>query len=93
MHVLQVLGNAKGVVAAGISILIFKNPVTLQGAVGYAIALFGVALYSHVRNSCKSKLRSMELYPDPGKEGRCSCNIQWGRGGGGHSNVNTVYSL
>lgn len=45
---MQVLGNAKGVVAAGISILIFKNPVTLQGAVGYAIALFGVALYTHV---------------------------------------------
>ena len=50
----QVLGNAKGVVAAGISILIFKNPVTLQGAVGYAIALFGVALYTHVRFSSAS---------------------------------------
>jgi len=45
------LGNAKGVVAAGISILIFKNPVTMQGAVGYAIALFGVALYSHVSDA------------------------------------------
>jgi len=48
---LQVLGNAKGVVAAGISILIFKNPVTMQGAVGYAIALFGVALYSHAKGT------------------------------------------
>lgn len=45
---LQVLGNAKGVVAAVISILIFRNPVTLQGGMGYALALLGIALYSRV---------------------------------------------
>jgi len=47
-YVLQVLGNAKGVVAAGVSILVFQNPATWQGAVGYAIAILGVSLYSHV---------------------------------------------
>lgn len=45
---LQVLGNAKGIVAAGISILIFRNPITSQGALGYAVTLLGVALYSQV---------------------------------------------
>jgi hypothetical protein len=46
--VLQVLGNAKGVVAAGISLAIFKNPVTVRGAVGYGITVIGVILYSEV---------------------------------------------
>jgi hypothetical protein len=46
--VVQVLGNAKGVVAALISLAIFKNPVTNKGAVGYAVTVIGVILYSEV---------------------------------------------
>lgn len=46
---LQVLGNAKGVAAAAISILIFKNPVTVLGWVGYSITMFGVVAYSESR--------------------------------------------
>lgn len=49
------LGNAKGVVAAVISILVFRNPVTIQGGAGYAIALIGVALYSHVGSHFRPK--------------------------------------
>lgn len=44
----QVLGNAKGVVAAVISVLIFRNPVTFQGGMGYATTLAGVIVYSYV---------------------------------------------
>ena len=46
---LQVLGNAKGVAAAAISILIFHNPVTVLGWVGYSITMFGVIAYSESR--------------------------------------------
>lgn len=44
---LQVLGNAKGVVATAVSVLIFRNPLTIQSVLGYAITLFGVAMYSY----------------------------------------------
>ncbi|MEW5311484.1 MAG: hypothetical protein WDW38_003194 [Sanguina aurantia] len=43
---LQVLGNAKGVVAACVSVLIFTNPVTAQGISGYVITIIGVFWYS-----------------------------------------------
>lgn len=43
---LQVLGNAKGVFATAVSVAIFRNPLTLQSIIGYAITLAGVALYS-----------------------------------------------
>ena len=46
---LQVLGNAKGAVAVVISILIFKNPVSSAGMVGYTITVLGVVFYSEVR--------------------------------------------
>lgn len=42
----QVLGNLKGVVLAMISIMIFKNPITIQGVVGFGITMVGTALYS-----------------------------------------------
>ncbi|XP_028761515.1 UDP-URONIC ACID TRANSPORTER 1-like [Neltuma alba] len=38
---LQVLGNAKGAVAVVISILIFRNPVTVVGMAGYTITVLG----------------------------------------------------
>ncbi|KAK2432792.1 putative sugar phosphate/phosphate translocator [Trifolium repens] len=46
---LQVLGNAKGVVAVVISILIFQNPISMIGMVGYVLTIIGVILYSETK--------------------------------------------
>ncbi|XP_054800946.1 UDP-URONIC ACID TRANSPORTER 1-like [Prosopis cineraria] len=46
---LQVLGNAKGAVAVVISILIFRNPVTVVGMAGYTITVLGVAAYGETK--------------------------------------------
>ncbi|CAI8610070.1 unnamed protein product [Vicia faba] len=46
---LQVLGNAKGVVAVVISILIFRNPVTFIGMTGYAVTVMGVVAYGETK--------------------------------------------
>ena len=46
---LQVLGNAKGVVATIVSILLFRNPVSATGMVGYTITVFGVIAYSEAK--------------------------------------------
>ncbi|KAE9585278.1 hypothetical protein Lal_00017804 [Lupinus albus] len=46
---LQVLGNAKGAVAVVISILIFRNPVTVIGMGGYTITVLGVAAYGETK--------------------------------------------
>ncbi|KAF1881306.1 hypothetical protein Lal_00023342 [Lupinus albus] len=46
---LQVLGNAKGAVAVVISILLFKNPVTVIGMGGYTITVLGVAAYGETK--------------------------------------------
>ena len=48
LHSWQVLGNAKGVVAAVISVAIFRNRVTAVGSVGYCITVGGVVAYSQV---------------------------------------------
>ncbi len=40
------LGNAKGVVAATISVLLFHNPVTAMSITGYGITVCGVVAYS-----------------------------------------------
>lgn len=45
---LQVLGNAKGVIAAGVSVLLFKNQLTPLGVLGYGITVCGVFAYSEV---------------------------------------------
>lgn len=46
---LQVLGNAKGAVAVVISILIFQNPVSMIGMLGYVLTIIGVILYSETK--------------------------------------------
>eukprot|EP00249_Psilotum_nudum_P009420 c21925_g1_i1 orf=769-1797(-) len=46
---LQVLGNAKGAVAVVVSILLFRNPISVIGMVGYGLAVFGVILYSEAK--------------------------------------------
>ncbi|KAG2451423.1 hypothetical protein HYH02_004022 [Chlamydomonas schloesseri] len=51
---LQVLGNAKGVVAAAVSVAVFRNTVTVQGCLGYAITVAGVFLYSESKRRSKA---------------------------------------
>ncbi|XP_037483475.1 probable sugar phosphate/phosphate translocator At3g11320 [Triticum urartu] len=50
---LQVLGNAKGAVAVVVSILIFKNPVTVMGMLGYGVTIAGVVLYGEAKKRSK----------------------------------------
>ncbi|GAQ80658.1 Nucleotide-sugar transporter family protein [Klebsormidium nitens] len=50
---LQVLGNAKGAVATVVSILLFRNPVTVMGMVGYSITITGVIAYSEAKRRYK----------------------------------------
>ncbi|KAM3406633.1 hypothetical protein ACQJBY_000606 [Aegilops geniculata] len=50
---LQVLGNAKGAVAVIVSILIFKNPVTVMGMLGYGVTIAGVVLYGEAKKRSK----------------------------------------
>ncbi|KAL0359217.1 UNVERIFIED_CONTAM: putative sugar phosphate/phosphate translocator [Sesamum angustifolium] len=50
---LQVLGNAKGAVAVVVSILIFRNPVSVTGMLGYSLTVFGVILYSEAKKRTK----------------------------------------
>ncbi|CAJ1960281.1 unnamed protein product [Sphenostylis stenocarpa] len=50
---LQVLGNAKGAVAVVISILIFRNPVSVTGMCGYSLTVIGVVLYSEAKKRSK----------------------------------------
>lgn len=49
----QVLGNAKGAVAVVVSILIFRNPVTFMGMLGYGITVAGVVLYGEAKKRSK----------------------------------------
>lgn len=57
---LQVLGNAKGAVAVVVSILLFKNPVSPIGMLGYSITIMGVVAYSEAKKRSKEKLRRRE---------------------------------
>ncbi|KAH7839176.1 hypothetical protein Vadar_000763 [Vaccinium darrowii] len=50
---LQVLGNAKGAVAVVVSILIFRNPISVTGMLGYSLTVLGVILYSEVKKRSK----------------------------------------
>lgn len=53
---LQVLGNAKAAVAAVVSVLIFRNPVTVMGMTGFGVTIMGVVLYSEARKRSKVTL-------------------------------------
>ncbi|OWM71909.1 probable sugar phosphate/phosphate translocator At1g12500 [Punica granatum] len=54
---LQVLGNAKAAVAAVVSVLIFRNPVTVMGMTGFAVTIMGVVLYSEAKKRSKVMAR------------------------------------
>ena len=49
----QVLGNAKGAVAVVVSILLFRNPVSITGMLGYSFTVFGVILYGEMKKRGK----------------------------------------
>jgi len=51
----QVLGNLKGIVAAGVSLLLFRNPVSLTGLTGFAITTGGCLLYSRAKDAKPAK--------------------------------------
>ncbi|KAK9734789.1 hypothetical protein RND81_04G163100 [Saponaria officinalis] len=53
---LQVLGNAKGAVAVVVSILIFRNPVSVTGMLGYCLTIIGVILYSEAKKRNKPQI-------------------------------------
>ena len=60
----QVLGNVKGVVAVIVSVLWFRNPISLYGMLGYGVTVGGVVAYSQVGGcpapkSCPSCNRRM----------------------------------
>ncbi|XVE76494.1 hypothetical protein DITRI_Ditri12bG0178100 [Diplodiscus trichospermus] len=50
---LQVVGNAKGAVAVVVSILIFRNPVSFIGMMGYSLTVLGVVLYGESKKGKK----------------------------------------
>ncbi|XP_034570113.1 probable sugar phosphate/phosphate translocator At3g11320 [Setaria viridis] len=50
---LQVLGNAKVAVAVVVSILVFRNPVTFMGMLGYGITVARVVLYGEAKKRSK----------------------------------------
>lgn len=58
---LQVLGNAKNVVAAGVSVAVFHNPVTAQGLGGYGVTVAGVYWYSHCVKTHKAQVGAAPL--------------------------------
>jgi hypothetical protein len=47
---LQVLGNAKSVLAVVISVMLFHNPVSAIGMIGYCVSLLGIYLYSDAKS-------------------------------------------
>ncbi|KAK8482012.1 hypothetical protein V6N13_073500 [Hibiscus sabdariffa] len=53
---LQVLGNAKAALAAFVSVMIFRNPVTVMGMTGFGVTVMGVVLYSEAKKRSKAQL-------------------------------------
>lgn len=43
------MGNAKGAVAVVVSILLFKNPISMMGMMGYVLTVIGVILYTEAK--------------------------------------------
>jgi len=60
---LQVLGNAKGAVAVVVSVLLFRNPVTMNGMVGYTITVLGVIGYSESKKRAAKAKRTAQGNP------------------------------
>ena len=72
---IQVLGNFKGVVAVMVSLLLFRNPVTVTGMVGYALSVMGVIAYSESKKWAKDG--RLPVWP-PGGEGGAGVGLVGG---------------
>lgn len=59
------LGNAKGVIAVIISILVFQNPITLIGSGGYLITVVGVFCYGLAKKRAAQKAQEEKDDPPP----------------------------
>ena len=55
----QVCGNAKGALAAVISVMMFHNPVTPRGAMGFGVALGGLTAYAYLKQVHKTRRKGM----------------------------------
>ncbi|KAK2079689.1 hypothetical protein QBZ16_002084 [Prototheca wickerhamii] len=58
---LQVLGNAKGVVAVVVSVLYFQNPINEYTTLGYGVTVVGVVMYSKAKKAQKKALLSEQV--------------------------------
>ncbi|GBF95844.1 sugar phosphate phosphate translocator-like [Raphidocelis subcapitata] len=90
---LQVLGNMKGVIAAAVSVALFRNVVTARGLLGYAITVAGVFAYSE----SKRRARATKAAADPDGEaaGEPLLPVKAGAlggGGGGGTAIGIVAS-
>lgn len=68
---LQVLGNVKSCLSIGVSVLIFRNDMTWEQAVGVFICLFGVWVYNQYGGVVKTKMGSdagLEMAAIPTKD-------------------------
>ncbi|KAK7256859.1 hypothetical protein RIF29_30399 [Crotalaria pallida] len=64
---LQVLGNAKGAVAVVVSILIFKNPISIEGMLGYVLTVTGVIMYGETKKKDGLNSSKMNMISDQSK--------------------------
>lgn len=74
---LQVLGNAKGVIAAIISVLIFHNPVSVLSWLGYGITMVGVVAYSESRKRSNKRNEATDAEAVPLKAQEAGMGV-WG---------------
>ena len=64
---LQVLGNMKGAVAVVVSVILFRNPVTVNGMIGYCITVMGVVGYGEAKKRAKRLAQKQERLDSEGR--------------------------
>jgi hypothetical protein len=84
---LQVLGNCKGVIAAVVSVFMFKNHVTPRGCLGYAVTVAGVFLYSESKRRGKQARETATGGAGGGAVGAGGGAAAVGAGGGAASSA------
>ena len=60
---LQVLGNGKGVAAVIVSVMVFRNPVTVGSVTGYLITVSGVVSYMFAKRGAAAAKAASALSP------------------------------
>jgi len=73
----------KGVIAAVVSVALFRNQVTPKGCLGYAITVMGVFMYSESKRRAKAVRAAESAKSLSGEEGQALLLIKAGSGGGG----------